>query len=214
MGLAVQPVDLGKLIESEAEDELIETMAEVRAYYQVAYKRFVDIIPMAADETLVRGFCRGLERRLFEGLGVSGEGAKERCASLLEYSHEVTLERDMLKTRRDRLMLARHTELDMSLKELSYGVKSSRILTAGAIAGSKGAPPMAAIIMPDDVSITVQVTERGWQVCDPDSHVAAPRRFETLDDLLTEYNAEYAKKRQDTLMQKLLAVAAEREFDE
>ncbi|CUA74652.1 hypothetical protein RSOLAG22IIIB_11369 [Rhizoctonia solani] len=107
MGLAVKPLDLGKLIESEAEDELIDIMAEVRAYYQVAYKRFVDIIPMATDETLVRGFYRGLEKRLFEGLGVSGEGAKERCASLLEYSHEITLERDMLKTRRDRLMLAR-----------------------------------------------------------------------------------------------------------
>ncbi|CAE6433884.1 unnamed protein product [Rhizoctonia solani] len=186
MGLAVQPVDLGKLIESEAEDELIDIMAEVRAYYQVAYKRFVDVVPMAADETLVRGFCRGLERRLFEGLGVSGEGAKERCGSLLEYSHEVTLERDMLKTRQN--------ELVMSLKELSYGVKSSQILTTGTIAGSK-----------------VQVTEKGWQVCDPDLHVAAPRRFETLDDLLTEHNVEYAKQRQDALMQKLLAVAAERE---
>ncbi|KAG8688258.1 hypothetical protein FRC11_005773 [Ceratobasidium sp. 423] len=107
MGLAVQPIDLGKLIQAEAEDELIDIMAEVRAYYQVAYKRFVDVIPMATDETLVRGFCRGLEKRLFEGLGVSGEGAKERCASLLEYSHEITLERDMLKTRRDRLLLAR-----------------------------------------------------------------------------------------------------------
>ncbi|CEL56749.1 hypothetical protein RSOLAG1IB_08051 [Rhizoctonia solani AG-1 IB] len=107
MGLPVQPVDLGKLIEAEAEDELVDIMAEVRAYYQVAYKRFVDVVPMATDETLIRGFSRGLEKRLFEGLGVSGEGAKERCASLLEYSHEITLEREMLKTRRDRLLLAR-----------------------------------------------------------------------------------------------------------
>ncbi|CAE6400591.1 unnamed protein product [Rhizoctonia solani] len=105
-------------------------------------------------------------------------------------------------------------ELTLSLNELSYGVKSSQILATGPIAGSKGAPPMAAIIMPDDVSITVQVTEKGWQVCDPDSHVAAPRRFETLDDLLTEYNAEYAKQRQDALMHKLLAIAAERRSDE
>ncbi|CEL56748.1 hypothetical protein RSOLAG1IB_08050 [Rhizoctonia solani AG-1 IB] len=102
-------------------------------------------------------------------------------------------------------------ELVLSLKELSYGVKSSQVLTNGPLAGSKGAPPMATIVMPDDVGITVQVSEKGWQVCDPISHVAAPRRFETLDDLLTEYNAEYAKQRQDALMQKLLAVAAERE---
>ncbi|KAG8688259.1 hypothetical protein FRC11_005774 [Ceratobasidium sp. 423] len=106
------------------------------------------------------------------------------------------------------------TELALSLKELSYGVKSGQVLATGPIAGSKGVPPMAVIVMPDDVSITVQVTEKGWQVCDPDSHVAAPRRFETLDDLLTEHNAEYAKRRQDALMQRLLAVAAERESGE
>ncbi|QRW24504.1 extracellular metalloproteinase MEP [Rhizoctonia solani] len=203
----------GETHPARGEDELIDIMAEVRAYYQVAYKRFVDVIPMATDETLVRGFCRGLEKRLFEGLGVSGEGAKERCASLLEYSHEITLEREMLKTRRDRLLLARHNELVLSLKELSYGVKSSQILS-GPIAGSKGAPPMATIVMPDDVGITVQVTENGWQVCDPTSHIAAPRRFETLDDLLTEHNEEYAKRRQDSLIQKLLAVVAERERSE
>jgi hypothetical protein len=73
----------------------------------VAYKRFVDVIPMAVDETLVRGFCRGLEKRLFEGLGVSGDNAKEHCAAFLANSHDITLERDMLKTRRDRLSLAK-----------------------------------------------------------------------------------------------------------
>lgn len=62
---------------------------------------------MATDETLVRGFCNGLEKRLFEGLGVSGEGAKERCAAFLAHSSEIVLERDMLKTRRDRLLAAR-----------------------------------------------------------------------------------------------------------
>ncbi|CAE7090254.1 unnamed protein product [Rhizoctonia solani] len=94
----------------------------------------------------------------------------------------------------------------MSLKELSHGVKASRILTTGPVAGSKGAPPMAAIIMPDDVSLTVQVTEKGWQI-----HMSL---LQGDLRLLTEYNVEYAKKRQDALMQKLLAVAAEREFDE
>jgi hypothetical protein len=73
----------------------------------VAYRRFVDIIPMATDEIMIQGFCRGLEKRLFEGLGVSGDHARERCAAFLAYSNEITLERDMLKTRRDRLLLAR-----------------------------------------------------------------------------------------------------------
>ncbi|KAG8714550.1 hypothetical protein FRC08_011771 [Ceratobasidium sp. 394] len=107
MGLPVQPRDLAKLLNSDPGEEVIDIMAEVRAYYQVAYKRFVDIIPMTVDETLIRGFSRGLEKRLFEGLGVSGDNAKEHCAAFLAHSHEITLEREMLKTRRDRLNLAK-----------------------------------------------------------------------------------------------------------
>lgn len=103
MGLSVQPQELAKLLKPDPSEEVIDIMAEVRAYYQVAYKRYVDIIPMAVDETLVRGFCFDLEKRLFEKLGVSGDNAKERCAALLAQSHEITLERDMLKARRERL---------------------------------------------------------------------------------------------------------------
>ncbi|KAF8603999.1 hypothetical protein BDV93DRAFT_117624 [Ceratobasidium sp. AG-I] len=107
MGLSIQPHQLSKLLESDAEEDVVDIMAEVRAYYQVAYKRFVDIVPMAIDETLVRGFSRGLQTRLFEGLGVSGENAKEHCAGFLAHPHEITLQREMLKTRRDRLALAK-----------------------------------------------------------------------------------------------------------
>ncbi|KAG9102798.1 hypothetical protein FRC06_001100 [Ceratobasidium sp. 370] len=107
MGLLVEPQNLAKLLNSDPDEDVIDIMAEVRAYYQVAYKRFVDVIPMTVDETLVRGFSRGLEKRLFEGLGVSGDGAKERCAGFLAHSHEITLEREVLKTRRDRLNLAK-----------------------------------------------------------------------------------------------------------
>ncbi|KAG8736179.1 hypothetical protein FRC10_009636 [Ceratobasidium sp. 414] len=107
MGLSVEPQNLAKLLNSDPGEDVIDVMAEVRAYYQVAYKRFVDVIPMTVDETLVRGFSRGLEKRLFEGLGVSGDNAKEHCAAFLAHSNEITLERDMLKTRRDRLNLAK-----------------------------------------------------------------------------------------------------------
>ncbi|QRV97583.1 dynamin central region protein [Ceratobasidium sp. AG-Ba] len=107
MGISMQPQDLARLLNPDPSEDVIDIMAEVRAYYQVAYKRFVDIIPMTVDETLVRGFSRGLEKRLFEGLGVSGDNAKERCAALLAQSHDITLERDMLKTRRERLDLAK-----------------------------------------------------------------------------------------------------------
>lgn len=102
------------------------------------------------------------------------------------------------------------SELALSLSELSFGVKSSQVLTTGPIAGSVGAPPMANIEMSDGANIMVQVTEHGWQVCDPTTQVANPKRYETLDDLLNEGSPTYAALRQDALMQKLFALAAER----
>ncbi|KAG9123954.1 hypothetical protein FRC07_013378 [Ceratobasidium sp. 392] len=107
MGVSTEPSNLAKLLGSDPNEDVIDIMAEVRAYYQVAYKRFVDIIPMTIDETLVRGFSRGLEKRLFEGLGVSGDDAKEHCAAFLAQSTEITLERDMLKGRLNRLNQAK-----------------------------------------------------------------------------------------------------------
>jgi hypothetical protein len=75
--------------------------------FAVAYKRFVDVIPMAIDETMVRGLARGLEKRLFEELGVSGDNARDNCAAFLADTYEITHEREMLKIRRDRLTLAK-----------------------------------------------------------------------------------------------------------
>ncbi|KAG9102797.1 hypothetical protein FRC06_001099 [Ceratobasidium sp. 370] len=101
-------------------------------------------------------------------------------------------------------------ELRLSLNELSFGVESSTVLSAGPVASAAGAPPMAKIQMSDGAELVVKVTERGWQVCDPMTQASNPTRHETLDDLLTANNTAYASLRQNLLMQKLLAVEAER----
>lgn len=54
-------------------------------------------------------------------------------------------------------------------------------------------------------------TDANTQVCDSATQVPSQTRYETLDDLLTANNTTYATLRQDLLMQKLLAVAAERD---
>jgi hypothetical protein len=56
------------------------------------------------------------------------------------------------------------SELSLSLNELSFGVRSSQILSTGPVAGTVGAPPIAKIDMSDETELVVQVTERGWQV--------------------------------------------------
>lgn len=48
-------------------------------------------------------------------------------------------------------------------------------------------------------------------MCDSATQAPSQTRYETLDDLLNANNTTYANSRQEILMQKLLAVAAERE---
>jgi hypothetical protein len=50
-------------------------------------------------------------------------------------------------------------------------------------------------------------------MCDPQTQAANLKRYETLEDLLNENNSTYASLRQEILMQKLLAVALDRESE-
>lgn len=51
----VKPEDLTKGILPDAMEPALETMADVRAYFHVAYKQFADNIPLAIDhKPLVR----------------------------------------------------------------------------------------------------------------------------------------------------------------
>lgn len=85
----------------------IGIMADVRAYFQVAYKRFVDNIPMCIDRILLRGVTVGLEDALFDGLCINGPGGYERCRKLLSEPGDVVERRSELEKRQQRLLLAR-----------------------------------------------------------------------------------------------------------
>lgn len=69
----------------------------------VAYKRFVDNVPMAIDRTMVRGLKVGLESVLFNGMEISGPGGYERCRLLLSEPEGIIARRTELQKRRDRL---------------------------------------------------------------------------------------------------------------
>lgn len=73
----------------------------------VAYKRFVDNVPMAIDRTMVRGLKVGLELALFNGMEISGPGGYERCRLLLSEPGGVVAHRTELQKRRDRLWRAK-----------------------------------------------------------------------------------------------------------
>ncbi|KAH9965467.1 P-loop containing nucleoside triphosphate hydrolase protein [Russula dissimulans] len=108
MGLeSVDASLLANLLPSDPMEPAIGIMADVRAYFQVAYKRFVDNVPMGIDRTLLRGVTVGLEEALHKGLGVGGPGGFEKCQKLLSEPGDIVERRSELQKRRQRLLLAK-----------------------------------------------------------------------------------------------------------
>lgn len=73
----------------------------------MAYKRFVDNIPMGIDRTLVRGVTRDLQGVLLSGLGVNGPDGYKRCKMLLSEPEEIAEHRKELEKRQKRLLSAK-----------------------------------------------------------------------------------------------------------
>ncbi|KAI0262179.1 P-loop containing nucleoside triphosphate hydrolase protein [Gloeopeniophorella convolvens] len=98
---------LAQLLPPDQMEPAIGIMADVRAYFQVAYKRFVDNVPMGIDRTLVRGVTDGLEQALYQGLAIGGSGGSEKCRKLLSEPESIAEQRDELRKRRERLRRAK-----------------------------------------------------------------------------------------------------------
>ncbi|CCL98368.1 uncharacterized protein FIBRA_00363 [Fibroporia radiculosa] len=71
-------------------------MATVRAYFQVAYKRVIDNVPLTIQRHLNQRFVNGLETKLVEKLDLGAANTSRRLAELLE-------EDPTLKAKRKRL---------------------------------------------------------------------------------------------------------------
>lgn len=79
----------------------------------VAYKRYIDNVPMTIDYGLVSGVNVDLVKTLYSGLGVRGAEGFERCRRLLEEPEDVSQRRDQLVKRRERLRRAREELLEV-----------------------------------------------------------------------------------------------------
>ncbi|KAJ7331028.1 hypothetical protein DFH08DRAFT_1022202 [Mycena albidolilacea] len=75
LDLKVRAEDLMKLCPKDPMEPAFNIMADVRAYFQVAYKRVADNIPAAIDHDLVRGVGRDILPTLMKGLGLNGPDA-------------------------------------------------------------------------------------------------------------------------------------------
>ncbi|KAK0199336.1 P-loop containing nucleoside triphosphate hydrolase protein [Desarmillaria ectypa] len=102
----VEGPDLAKLLPADRMEASLKIMADVRAYFQVAYKRFADNIPLAIDYDLVRGVDRGLLGTLSERLGIYGSNGHAICKELTQESPQVAGRREELMKKLERLQSA------------------------------------------------------------------------------------------------------------
>ncbi|KAI4521594.1 hypothetical protein K525DRAFT_269697 [Schizophyllum commune Loenen D] len=81
-------------------------MAHVRAYFEIAYKRYLDNVHEIVDYKLVRGVARELLPSICRGLGIDGPDAQKVCASLTAEREDVRVRRDELLKKLERLEAA------------------------------------------------------------------------------------------------------------
>ncbi|KAF9555056.1 hypothetical protein CPC08DRAFT_643469 [Agrocybe pediades] len=95
--------DLPKLLPPDRMEPALHIMADVRAYFQVAYKRFTDNVPLAIDLDLVRGVEKGVLLALYTNLGVNGPEGSRICKEFSMESPQVADRRADLQKKLDRL---------------------------------------------------------------------------------------------------------------
>ncbi|KAJ7617206.1 P-loop containing nucleoside triphosphate hydrolase protein [Roridomyces roridus] len=98
--------DLAKLLSVDRMDPALNIMSDVRAYFQVAYKRVADNIPLAIDHELVRGIGEDILTVLYGGLGLNDADAVRICKEFAQESPSVAGKREELSKRLERLETA------------------------------------------------------------------------------------------------------------
>ncbi|KAG7091490.1 hypothetical protein E1B28_010521 [Marasmius oreades] len=103
---SVKQSDLQKLLPGDEMDPALKIMAEVRAYFQVAYKRFADNVPLVIDYELIQGLERDLLPTLFAKLGIHGANGPEICREFAEENSMIADNREALSKKLERLQVA------------------------------------------------------------------------------------------------------------
>jgi len=99
--------DLTRLYPVDEFQQELKLMADVRAYFQVAYKRIIDTIPLTIEHSLNQAFSDGLQSALFESLRV-GRATEEEMRDLLSEDTEIAAKRADLEGKKARLIDMQH----------------------------------------------------------------------------------------------------------
>ncbi|KAG2052283.1 hypothetical protein BDR06DRAFT_888137 [Suillus hirtellus] len=98
--------DLARLLPPESREKELIVMADVRAYYHVAYKRIIDHIPLTIEHALHHALAEQLSQSLLTSLltdVASGSNFSERMNELVSEDPSIAQKRASLSTRKQRL---------------------------------------------------------------------------------------------------------------
>ncbi|KAL5513429.1 hypothetical protein ACEPAH_3828 [Sanghuangporus vaninii] len=97
---SVTRADLPRLLTApdEFSEELI-VMADVRAYFFIAYKRIVDNVPLAIDHALNQSIAESMKKTLLQKLNFGAADAAKRLKELMKEDPDIALKREALKNK-------------------------------------------------------------------------------------------------------------------
>ncbi|KAG1830240.1 P-loop containing nucleoside triphosphate hydrolase protein [Suillus variegatus] len=98
--------DLARLLPPDSREKELIVMADVRAYYHVAYKRIIDHIPLTIEHALHHALAEQLSQSLLTSLltdVASGSNFSERMNELVSEDPSIAQKRASLSTRKQRL---------------------------------------------------------------------------------------------------------------
>jgi len=99
-GYRVNPTDLVKSLE-EHENELT-LISGAASYFQIAWKRIFDIVPLCIENEFLVAFTLGLREKLREDLGVTEDSGREKCK-------KYAVEEPSVKEKKDSLLKMKET---------------------------------------------------------------------------------------------------------
>jgi len=86
------------------EDE-VKVMANVQAYFQVAYKRIIDYVPLMIEHELNQSFATGLSNALVDRIFDNARRGKMSLEDLVKEDPLIAAKRNELEDRKNRLLL-------------------------------------------------------------------------------------------------------------
>ncbi|KAF8340724.1 P-loop containing nucleoside triphosphate hydrolase protein [Cantharellus anzutake] len=102
-GSSIRSIEEIKKYEEDPYEREISVAAEVRAYFQVAYKRIIDLVPRIINIDFISELHIRLRAALEKELGVGTEAGIKLAAKLLEEEPDVLNKREELEAKQKRL---------------------------------------------------------------------------------------------------------------